>query len=61
MENPTLIRASLSDVKVIMTIMHVLVVKLLCQTAAERIPALECLLPGACGPLWPCLILSGIK
>jgi hypothetical protein len=51
MENPTLIRVSLSDVKVIMTIMHVLVVKLLCQTAAGRIPALECLLPGVCRPL----------
>jgi hypothetical protein len=31
MENPALIKVSLSDVKAIIVIMHVLVVELLCQ------------------------------
>jgi hypothetical protein len=44
MENPAFTEASLSDVKVIMTIMHVLMEELLCQAVTGRIPILECLL-----------------
>jgi hypothetical protein len=42
-------QASLSDVRVIMTFMHVLKVESLCQAAMGQIPALECLLSGARG------------
>jgi hypothetical protein len=60
-ENPTLIGASLSNVRVIMVIMLVLVVELLCQAVTGWIPVLECLLPGARGHLRLCLVLLGIK
>jgi hypothetical protein len=43
MENPTLIGVSLSDGRVIIVIMHVLVVELLCQVVMGWIPVLECL------------------
>jgi hypothetical protein len=39
-------RANLSDVRMIMTIMHVLVEELLCQTMMGQIPVFECLLSG---------------
>jgi hypothetical protein len=39
----------LSDVRVIMMIMHVLVEELLCQVVMGQIPVLECLLSGASG------------
>jgi hypothetical protein len=45
MENPAFIGVSLSDVRVIMTIMHVHVVELACQAVMERIPVLKCLFP----------------
>jgi hypothetical protein len=61
MENPTFIGAILSDVKVIMVIISVLVVEFLCHAVTGWILALECLLLGARGCLWSCLILSGIK
>jgi hypothetical protein len=61
MEIPAFIGASLSDVKVIMMIMCVLVVELLCQTVTGRIPVLECLLLGTRGRLRLCLIMFGIK
>jgi hypothetical protein len=48
--------ASLSIVKVIMLIMHVLMVELLWQAVMGQILALECLLPGAHGRLWFCLV-----
>jgi hypothetical protein len=54
-------RVSLSNVRVIMVIMHVLVVELLCQVVTRRIPVIECLLPGAHGRLWLCLVFFGIK
>jgi hypothetical protein len=54
-------RASLSDVKVIITFMHVLVVESLCQVTMGWIPSLECLLSDACESQWLCLVLSGIK
>jgi hypothetical protein len=54
-------RVSLSDVRVVIAIMCAFVVKLMCQAAMRRIPALKCLPPGACGCLWLCPILSGIK
>jgi hypothetical protein len=60
-ENPALIGASLSDVRVIMVIMLVLVVELLCQAVTEWILVLECPLPGARGHLRLCLVLLGIK
>jgi hypothetical protein len=46
-------QATLSDVRVIMVIMHVLMVELLCQAVTGQIPALECLLAGVRG----CLLL----
>jgi hypothetical protein len=54
-------QVSLFDVRVNMTIMRVLVEELLCQAVMGQIPALECLLLGACGRLWLCLVLSVIK
>jgi hypothetical protein len=61
MEKPTFIRVSLSDVKVIMVIMHILVVKLLCQVVMRQIVVLKYLLSGPCGHLWPCPIVPCIK
>jgi hypothetical protein len=61
MDNSTFLGASLSDVKVIMTIMHILIVKLLCQMVMGWIPVLECPLPGTHGRLGLCLNLSSIK
>jgi hypothetical protein len=58
---PHFYRASLSDVRVIMTFMCVLMVELLCQAGMGWISALECMLSGARGSQWLCLILSGIK
>jgi hypothetical protein len=52
-ENPALIGASLSDVRVIMVIMLVLVVELLCQAVTGWILVL--------GHLRLCLVLLGIK
>jgi hypothetical protein len=61
MENRTLIGVSLSDVRVVMVIVWVLVVELLCQAVMGCIPVLECLLPSACERLWLHLFLPGIK
>jgi hypothetical protein len=41
--------------------MRAFVVKLLCQVATGRFPALECLPPGTCGRLWLHPILYVIK
>jgi hypothetical protein len=49
MEKLAFTRTCLSSVRVIMSIMHVPLVKLLCQAATGRIAALEYLLPGAHG------------
>jgi hypothetical protein len=56
-----LIGVSLSDVRVIMMIMRVLMVKLLCQVVMGWVPVLECLLPDTrgCQRIHP--FLSGIK
>jgi hypothetical protein len=56
MENPTLIRASLSDVSMIMVLMGILVVELQCQVVTGQILALECLLSGVRGHMWSCLV-----
>jgi hypothetical protein len=61
MENPASYRSILSDVRVIMAIMRVLVVDLPCQVVTGWVPALECLLLGACGHLPLHLVLCGIK
>jgi hypothetical protein len=61
MEKPVFSRTNLSDVRVIMTIMLVLMEELLCQTVMGLIPVLECLLLGACGCLWLCPVMPGIK
>jgi hypothetical protein len=61
MENPALTRVSLSDVRVIATIMRVLVVELQCQTVTRRIPVLECLFSSMCGHLRLRLVLPSIK
>jgi hypothetical protein len=58
---PCAYRASLSNVKVIMMIIRVLMVELLCQAVIGQIPTLECKLPGTGGCLLFHLILSGIK
>jgi hypothetical protein len=49
MENSTVIGASLSDVKVIMVIMRVLMVELLCQVVTGHVRLLKCLMPGMHG------------
>jgi hypothetical protein len=61
MKNPTFIGVSLSDVKVIMVIMHIFMEELLSQAVMRRIPVLECLLSGAHGRLRLCLVLRDIK
>jgi hypothetical protein len=61
MEKPALIGASLSDVKMIMTVMRVLMAKLLWQAVTGRVLVLECLLPGARGCLWLHHVLPSIK
>jgi hypothetical protein len=57
MEKPAFTRACLSDVKVIMVIMHVPLVELLCQAVVGQIPAPGYLWPdtcGACGHVLSC-------
>jgi hypothetical protein len=49
MEKLVFTRACLSDVRVIMAIMHVPLVELLCQAIMGWIPTFEYLLPGTCG------------
>jgi hypothetical protein len=61
MEKPAFTRENLSDVRVIMVIMHVLEEELLCQVVTGWIHVLECLLSGARGRLWLRLVMSGIK
>jgi hypothetical protein len=48
-DNPTFTRVSLSDVRVIMMILHVLMEELLCQVMMGWVPVLVWLLLGACG------------
>jgi hypothetical protein len=54
-------RVSSSDIRVIITIMRVFMVKLLCQVVTGQVPVLECLLLGTRGRQWLCLVLSDIK
>jgi hypothetical protein len=61
MENPAFTGAILSNVRVIMTIMRVLMKELLCQAVMGQIPVLEWLLSGVRGCLQLCLVLCGIK
>jgi hypothetical protein len=61
MENPTFPRASLSNVRVIMEIMRILVEEFLSQTVTGRSLVLECLLLGVRGHLWLRLVLPDIK
>jgi hypothetical protein len=61
LENLTFIEARLSDVRVIMAIIRVLVVELLCQAVTGWVPVLECVLPDACGHERLHPVLSGIK
>jgi hypothetical protein len=51
MEKPIFTRMNLSDVRLIMMIMHVLMEELLCQVVTELILVLECLLLGAWVPV----------
>jgi hypothetical protein len=44
-----------------MVIMRILVVDLLCQMAMGWPSVLEYMLSGACGFMWPCLVVLGIK
>jgi hypothetical protein len=61
MDYPTLIGVILSDVRVTMAILLVLVVEWLCQAMKERIPVLQCQLSGVCGLLRLHLVIPGIK
>jgi hypothetical protein len=61
MEKSAFTRVSLSNVRVIMTIMYVHVEELLSQAVTGHIPVLKYLLPGVCGCLWPCPVMSDIK
>jgi hypothetical protein len=54
-------RTILSDVRVIIVIMRVLIVELLCHAVMGWIPSLGCLLPSMCERIWLHLVLSGIK
>jgi hypothetical protein len=53
-------RASLSDVRVIMMFICVLVVESPCQAAMGWTPAPECLLAGVYGYVWSCLALNSL-
>jgi hypothetical protein len=54
-------QVSLSDIRVVMTFMHVLIGELVCQAMTGWISDLECLLPDARESQQLCLVLSGIK
>jgi hypothetical protein len=61
MEKPTFIKACLSGVRVIMSIIRVPMVELLCQTVMRSPLVLNYLLSGVRGRLRPCLVVAGIK
>jgi hypothetical protein len=61
MDNPTFIAVRLSDVRVIMTIMHVLVVDLPGQAVMDGFKYSSACLPGARGCLQAGLVWSSIK
>jgi hypothetical protein len=61
MGNLASIEGSLSEVKVIMRIMRVLIVKSICQAAMGRVPILECLLQGARGRPWLRPVMPDVK
>jgi hypothetical protein len=61
MEKPTFTRANLSNIRVIMPIMHVPMVEFRCQAATGWIPILKYLLSGTSGHPWPCPIVPSIK
>jgi hypothetical protein len=52
---------SLPDIRMIMTIMRILMVKSLCQAVMGRVPILECMLPDKRGFLWLRHVMLGIK
>jgi hypothetical protein len=59
-EKPAFTRVGLSDVRLIMVIMRVLV-ELLCQAVIGQIPILECILSDVCGRLRLHPVMSFIK
>jgi hypothetical protein len=59
MEKPAFTEVSLSDVRVIMMIMHVPMEELLCQATMGWVPLLKYLLSGARGCLCPCPVVPG--
>jgi hypothetical protein len=61
MEKHTFKRMNLSDVRVIMMIMRVLVKDVLCQALMRWIPVLELPLSGVRGRLWLRHVMPGIK
>jgi hypothetical protein len=61
MKKPSFTRVNLSDVRIIIAIMHVPVVELLCQATTGRIPILKYLLSGVCGRMWPYHVMPGIR
>jgi hypothetical protein len=61
MEKPAFTRVNLSDIRVIMVIMHVLMEELLCQVVMGQIPVLKCQLSSACGHPWLHLVMPCIK
>jgi hypothetical protein len=59
--DPTPMESGGGDIQCeIMTIMHVIMVMLLCQAAMGRVPVLQCLLPGARGRLRLCAVMPVI-
>jgi hypothetical protein len=52
---------SLSDGRVIMAIIHVLVEELICLVVMGHIPVLKCLLSGVRGHLWLRPMMLGLK
>jgi hypothetical protein len=61
MEKLAFTRVNLSNVIVIMVIMHVPMIELLCQALMEQILVFKCLLLGVHRSLRPCLVMPGIK
>jgi hypothetical protein len=61
MEKPAFTKANLFNVRVVMTIMHVLMEEFLCQAMTGHIPVPECLLSGVRGRLWLHPVMLGIK
>jgi hypothetical protein len=61
MEKFTFTRVCLSYARVIVATTRILVIELHCHTVMGWLTVLKYLLLDACGCLWPCLVMPGIK